>query len=559
MCLQVRLQLGLLVGLIGLHAGLLGKAQEGIAGTLDDPSAACPGSAMAAEALMKTILGELPLKTFFQDYWGEKPVTIKGDKLGRTYRHLWSEAEMSDTIAKNSTLSKRFQKGKSPKFFHELRVLNPPEGADLPAKGADADLLIGRLQGLLEKGATVVWDNMQDFWKPVYDLVSGLEQYLEMPLKGNMYLTHKGHTGVKLHWDSTYVFFVQVSGRKRWRVWTPFIQDVLPFTHETAHNIVMTQRDRDTWLATQTLLLDQILEPGDVMYIPRGFLHEGNVPSGDEGGSMHLTICPRGADAVANWMSLFERTPYVDLSEQPKPPGFAKNDTPTTGYVPDAEFVQQVTGGIPLAFRRELPPRLSHRCNTPVFKKSVIKMLHKLNPEVSKRDILENIKRVSDKAVEESCHAFTATLLNQLLAEPKDLGDRAESNVGWDTPLCVRSALAARVPASWLIPATDESIGVDGMLMYQDVNRTCPGCGQERPDELKIPGWLSPALRAALHAERNPGGAILPKDLLAGPSAESGRKNQVLAVVQQLVDLKILVPQFPLKEGSHISAPHTEL
>ena len=59
---------------------------------------------------------------------------------------------------------------------------------------------------------------------------------------------------------------LQVEGRKRWRVYPPFENDELPRTSSrNYHPKEVTQKEE----------IYEILNPGDVLYVPRGWIHQG--------------------------------------------------------------------------------------------------------------------------------------------------------------------------------------------------------------------------------------------------------------------------------------------
>ena len=67
----------------------------------------------------------------------------------------------------------------------------------------------------------------------------------------------------------------------------------------------------------KALVLAVTLNPGDVLYIPAGFLHEGQVPEADRKGSVHLTLAPR----AISWAEFLHRTPFVQAAGQTRLPG----------------------------------------------------------------------------------------------------------------------------------------------------------------------------------------------------------------------------------------------
>ena len=77
------------------------------------------------------------------------------------------------------------------------------------------------------------------------------------------------------------MFVLQIAGAKRWRIHEPVLPDPLP--HQTWDG----RRDQVQARAAEEPLIDTLLEPGDALYLPRGYLHSA-VAQGEL--SIHLTI-----------------------------------------------------------------------------------------------------------------------------------------------------------------------------------------------------------------------------------------------------------------------------
>ena len=82
-------------------------------------------------------------------------------------------------------------------------------------------------------------------------------------MQTNAYLTPRRSQGLPVHHDTHDVFVLQVAGRKRWLVYEPAVR--LPL------------RDRPVPAglgAPGVAVLDLVLEAGDTLYLPHGWLHE---------------------------------------------------------------------------------------------------------------------------------------------------------------------------------------------------------------------------------------------------------------------------------------------
>lgn len=123
---------------------------------------------------------------------------------------------------------------------------------------------------------TVVINHVHEKAPRVGRLAADLEEALCHWVGANLYFTPPRAQGFAPHADGHDVFVLQLAGRKRWRVFRPIVP--LPLEGQKV------EVDR-TGLGR--CLLEIVLEPGHVLYMPRGFIHAGVA---DAEASVHLTI-----------------------------------------------------------------------------------------------------------------------------------------------------------------------------------------------------------------------------------------------------------------------------
>jgi len=126
------------------------------------------------------------------------------------------------------------------------------------------------------EGATVVLQALHHTHPPLASFCRLLEAELEQPAQANAYYTPRDSQGLPVHHDTHDVFCLQAVGRKRWLVYEPALE--LP---------LRSQRYRPDMGDPGEPVLDLVLEPGDTLYMPRGWLHEALTSDED---SLHLTI-----------------------------------------------------------------------------------------------------------------------------------------------------------------------------------------------------------------------------------------------------------------------------
>ena len=127
-----------------------------------------------------------------------------------------------------------------------------------------------------DEGATVVLQALHHTWEPLARFCRALEQLLEHAVQTNAYFTPRDSQGLAVHHDTHDVFVLQVHGAKRWLVYEPAWP--LPLKN---------QRYRKELGVPGEPVHDVVLQPGDTLYMPRGWLHMAVTSTTD---SLHLTV-----------------------------------------------------------------------------------------------------------------------------------------------------------------------------------------------------------------------------------------------------------------------------
>jgi ribosomal protein L16 Arg81 hydroxylase len=151
------------------------------------------------------------------------------------------------------------------------------------------ELRTGALQALLAQGVSIVINSVDDLVPQIGFLADALERRLAHRVGINAYLSFGQGSALKPHADDHDVLVVQVHGRKRWRSYgSPFALPV--------------EKRKSPKFAPEDAVWEDTLEPGDVLYLPRGEVHEAALAGAH---SVHLTIAivtGRGVDFI-NWLS----------------------------------------------------------------------------------------------------------------------------------------------------------------------------------------------------------------------------------------------------------------
>jgi ribosomal protein L16 Arg81 hydroxylase len=214
-----------------------------------------------------TLIAPLQPDEFFDKHWERTPVHIAAQDRSRF--SLFSRTEMDRILAAYGRLASS-----------EIRLLrydnNREEIIDVGAERRSVDL--DRIFAAYCDGYTINLNDVHSRHVPIRELANSISDTFGCMVNVNAYLTPAQSQGFTLHFDAHSVLILQIEGAKTWRIYPPRFPYPTP-THKPPHSLL---RDLPGGPFSSMLL-----EPGDVLYVPRGFGHEAST---DEGLSLHLTV-----------------------------------------------------------------------------------------------------------------------------------------------------------------------------------------------------------------------------------------------------------------------------
>lgn len=143
----------------------------------------------------------------------------------------------------------------------------------------------------MREGATLVYNRIKNE-SFVTAISRQIANYADAQVIVSGYAAFSGKSSYKSHWDTRDVFAVQILGRKRWIIKQPSFD--FPLYMQQTKNMSEAVEPEEVYL-------DVILEPGDIIYVPRGWWHNP-LPLGGE--TFHLaigTFAPTGFDYL-RWL-----------------------------------------------------------------------------------------------------------------------------------------------------------------------------------------------------------------------------------------------------------------
>ncbi|KAM3956444.1 bifunctional lysine-specific demethylase and histidyl-hydroxylase NO66 [Aphomia sociella] len=150
----------------------------------------------------------------------------------------------------------------------------------------------------------VVWDyyvngcsirllNPQTYIPKLHLLNATLQEFFNSFVGANAYLTPPDSQGFAPHYDDIEAFILQTEGKKHWRIYKPRSDE------ETLPRISSKNFDQNE---IGEPILEVTLEAGDLLYFPRGYIHQGVTIEGEH--SLHVTI---SMYQKHSWADLFEK------------------------------------------------------------------------------------------------------------------------------------------------------------------------------------------------------------------------------------------------------------
>ncbi len=127
-------------------------------------------------------------------------------------------------------------------------------------------------------GASIVLNGVQHRHRGIRELGHTIELALEFPTSVNLYATPPGCQGFDVHFDRHEVFVLQIAGRKRWRTYDRAVECPLHALDEQLRAPSAAGEARR----------ELVLQPGDLLYLPRGVRHEACTLADER--SVHLSI-----------------------------------------------------------------------------------------------------------------------------------------------------------------------------------------------------------------------------------------------------------------------------
>ncbi|KAH8279532.1 hypothetical protein KR044_011911, partial [Drosophila immigrans] len=236
-------------------------------------------SVKEGERALGWLLNPIDPKQFMLKYWEQNACQVMRRK-STYFSHLMSLPMIEEMLLKNHL-----------EFTTNIDVTSYENG-QRETHNPDGRAMPPTVWGYYASGCSVRILNPSTYLVKLRSLCTQLQEYFHCLVGANAYLTPPNSQGFAPHYDDIEAFVLQIEGRKRWRLYMPPLpSDVL--ARVSSGNYKQQELGPPT--------LDVVLEPGDILYFPRGTVHQAVTEQQQH--SLHITL------------SVYQQQSYANLCE----------------------------------------------------------------------------------------------------------------------------------------------------------------------------------------------------------------------------------------------------
>ncbi|WP_426164884.1 JmjC domain-containing protein [Pseudoduganella sp. R-34] len=222
-------------------------------------------------------------QTFFDELHEKRPFIQRGGYAALAVG--WDEVDRALFVGENTDANLRVHKGG---VIDEAKYTELCSDLGVVRKR----IIKAELAKLLEDGASIIYNRMEGVSVPIRDLCNQVARFTGAPAAANGYISFGDKETFGNHWDTHDVFAVQLIGRKRWLVYEPTFSLPLPGQTSLHHKAD----------CPATPFFDEILEAGDILYIPRGWWHTA-IPLREETFHVAIGVHPPVVANYVEWVA----------------------------------------------------------------------------------------------------------------------------------------------------------------------------------------------------------------------------------------------------------------
>jgi hypothetical protein len=237
-----------------------------------------------------SIIAPLSRDKFLRDHWNKAFARMQGPAT--RFAGLFGWDDLNAALEQHRLTPPRVMLYKDGQPLDPSRYVTPPQ---LGTPRLDS----GGLAVCVAEGATLILNDAQELSPKLRALMHAFQEALHTDTFANLYAAWHAQKAFDLHWDPQDSIILQLSGKKRWKVYKP--TRLHPLEDDIEKPVPPT--GEPVW--------EGVMKEGDALYIPRGWwhvVHPLNEPS------LHLTVSltpPKGIDLLGWAVSKLRREAAV--------------------------------------------------------------------------------------------------------------------------------------------------------------------------------------------------------------------------------------------------------
>ncbi|NP_001086856.1 ribosomal oxygenase 2 L homeolog [Xenopus laevis] len=232
----------------------------------DEADSKSPLDFSTPEKLFESLISPVTSDAFFRDYWETKVLLLQGRDPAFT--------DYFQTLFRLSDL--KHIAGGGIYYERDVNVFKCRDGKKIALPRHGKATYLHLLKDFGSGKATIQFHQPQRFNDALWHIMEKLECFFGALVGSNVYITPQDSQGLPAHYDDVEVFILQLEGEKRWRLYNP----VVPLARD--YSVVPEDQ-----IGSPTH--DFVLKPGDLLYFPRGVIHQAQALPGSSH-STHVTI-----------------------------------------------------------------------------------------------------------------------------------------------------------------------------------------------------------------------------------------------------------------------------
>ncbi|XP_075936027.1 ribosomal oxygenase 2 [Anarhichas minor] len=216
--------------------------------------------------LFESLIQPMGTEQFFSEYWEKKPLHLQRSDpdTASYYQSLFQLSDLPSLCSEDL------------EYYRDVNVVRCVNGKKkvFNKPGRVKSSVINK--NFVQNKATIQFHQPQRFKDELWRIQEKLECFFGGLVGSNVYITPQESQGLPPHYDDIEVFVLQLEGQKRWLLYTPTVPLAAEYSVESEERIGSPTHDI-------------MLKAGDLLYFPRGTIHQASTPAGVDH-STHVTL-----------------------------------------------------------------------------------------------------------------------------------------------------------------------------------------------------------------------------------------------------------------------------